>query len=389
MNKIRTLYSSMSKVEVDEWIKDEFSLPTVNSFKSSISCLIKSYGGIRYSLKTKKIATNAVFDFRNFKAADHSIEVVSHNRWISSIDFSSSRKESKETLRQTATISDLFCSILVGLWLVPRVVLSGRVATRSAVWKWAHFSLNFLCVYRLLKQGNFVLWSNLDQPDANPILGLSDKVIGLHGPAVIEAHCARRNPRSVIFHYRWQEHEARCLPGYHLPDNTGVIASPVTGFGGSPEDTVYLVSSGYWLREELDMLFEHETKGYSEIEIWLLRNATKLKCLFGADAVKVLPHPRELSHYELAIRFYAQFDVELDPRSLDDYIRGQRRPKAIVGGTSTSFSRFGDMPGVENRVFMVVPDCWQSRCALETPLGGIILTWSEAARKFKCDMKTH
>lgn len=255
-----------------------------------------------------------------------------------------------------------------------------RFEPKSAFWIWFRWYHQVINVVRLSELYDApIIWENLDEPPTN-VLGsmLTDRLIGLHGPAGIEVHNSDQKVDNVIFRYSWQWQEAQSIVAYRLK-RCAILKEPkvdrLPHLSTNPfENMILFVSSGYWLREELGMLFKHEVKP-AEIETRL----KKWLCDNQRTQALVIPHPRELQFHKMSARHYERLGLQLSTTSLASMlpILCDLDSISMIGGTSTAFSCFPDQyPGLLSRTRIIVEDSTFDRALSKTSLGQMFLAES-------------
>ena len=248
-----------------------------------------------------------------------------------------------------------------------------RITPQSGYWLWFVWYHQILNVLELAKDNDVLfLWENLDEPPTN-ILGsaLASRLFGIHGPARIEAHCAIQNVENVLLRYRWQWQEIRLLDSYHVK-RAAILPLPISenkeiaSIRTNLENKLLFVSSGYWLRAKLGMLFEHEirpAKLEKRLLNWLVEK--------HSENALVVPHPRELAYAAQTKTFYENLGLSYLNQSLDSIhqILHVSNFMAILGGTSTAFSAIPDeFPHLSEHVEVVVSDSWRELAVFKTDM---------------------
>lgn len=354
---------------------------TVTSYFAAFKLLLRTFISSMRIKQQPRFSTDICFQFANSK-----VESLNPNHlqglnttWINSLltkrKIVSINKANIEVA--SSPVSVVFSIIGFVLVLTRLAFEPHRLEAKSAFWIWFRWYHQVINAVQLSELNNApIIWENLDEPPTN-VLGsmLTNRLIGLHGPASIEVHNYDQEVDNVIFRYSWQWKEAQSLVAFKLKRCAILkelkVDRPPHLSKHPFKNKILFVSSGYWLREELGMLFKHEVKP-AEIE-------TRLKrwlCDNKRTQAFVIPHPRELQFHEISASHYERLGLQLSTMSLASIlpILSDLDSISIIGGTSTAFSCFPDQyPELLSRTRIIVEDSTIKSSLSETSLGQMFI----------------
>lgn len=357
---------------------------TVTSYFAAFKLLLRTFISSLRVNQQARFNADLCFQFANSKVESlnpnhlQGLNVTWINPLLTRRKIVSIKKSAIEVA--SSPISVVFSVIGFVLVLTRLAFEPHRLEPKSAFWIWFRWYHQVINAVQLSELNNApIIWENLDEPPTN-VLGsmLSNRLIGLHGPASIEVHNYDQEVDNVIFRHLWQCQEAQSLVAYKFKRCAILKASKV----GCPphlsahsfENKILFVSSGYWLREELGMLFKHEIKP-AEIESRL----KKWLCDNQRNQAFVIPHPRELKFHKISALHYERLGLQLSTMNLASMlpILSDLDSISIIGGTSTAFSCFPDQyPALLSRTRIIVEDSTMASALSKTSLGHMFIAES-------------
>ena len=258
-------------------------------------------------------------------------------------------------------------------------VLTRQLSCRSAIWRFPTSLMEAKNIVRISKaKGLSVLLGNLDHVNSAWILrALGMESMGLASPPFLHINCENLRIPNIVLQEKWQEEEIKLSKSIQIGGEIYFWENAMTSLEGlSPsayfegrKRKIFVLSSGYWLRRELNHGNGSRISELASIEYQLMNMVRDS----GAGA-EILAHPREFKYPEEMRAFYPS-DV-LPIRSLDEIGAAEYVGASFVGCQSTAFNsclRLKDQ-GCVHEVLMVVPDSWEKWSLNELSIGTSIVT---------------
>ena len=373
-----------------EHLSASFELNGVSTFRGSLKVLAKSFYASLTSreepdipeLASYLVVASGVKEVEKIceaKVVSHAGKEVANGRRIGL---------TRSSFRGRASLLDV-----VGIMVfVPAIlclgVITRQLSRRSAIWR---FPTSLMEAQNIVSTSNAnglpVLLGNLDHVNSAWILrALCTKSIGVASPPFLHINCSNLRIPNIVLQEKWQEEEIRLSKSIRI---SGEIYFWETGrtflkslsrreHFEKPTKKIFVLSSGYWLRRELNHGDSLRISELASIEYQVMRMVIDN----GVEA-EFLAHPREFKFPKEMRLFYPS--NALPTRSLDQVGAEEYVGVSFIGCQSTAFNsclRLKDQ-GVVHEVLMVVPKAWEKWSLYDLSIGKSIVTIDKVSNRLR------
>lgn len=258
-------------------------------------------------------------------------------------------------------------------------VLTRQLSCRSAIWRFPTSLMEAQNIVRISQANGLpVLLGNLDHLNSSWILrALGKESMGIASPPFLHINCENLRIPNIVLQEKWQEEEIKLSNSIEIGGEIYFWENAMTSLEGlSPsahfegrKRKIFVLSSGYWLRRELNHGNGSRISELASIEYQLMNMVRD-----SGAGVEILAHPREFKYPDEMRAFYPS-DV-LPIRSLNEIGAAEYVGASFVGCQSTAFNsclRLKDQ-GCVHEVLMVVPKSWEKWSLNELSIGTSIVT---------------